>query len=54
VIPNGNHFQYEKIMQVIDETKLWPTLQAYAKAWDDHNNYAQMLINTKIFNKYLM
>ncbi len=29
-------------------------MQAYAKAWDDHNNYAQMLIGTRIFNKYLM
>jgi hypothetical protein len=33
---------------------LRPTLQAYAKAWDDHNNYARMLISTKVFNKYLM
>jgi hypothetical protein len=39
-------FNAKKIMQIVDGMRTMANLQANVEAWDDHNNYAWILINT--------
>jgi hypothetical protein len=62
-------FNFKKIMKIVDILKPQPTrkgnvwnwdyhdlqsnIEVDVNTWDDHNNYAQMLINTSIIYEYL-